>query len=407
MKILSSKVILNTNLLAVLMAGFASGLPLALTGATLQAWLTEANVNLLKIGALSFLGLPYIWKFLWSPLFDKYTVLLKDKRKGWMLLTQLLLAACLFAVAQFDPKHSLQIILLFMVCIAFLSASQDIVIDAYRTNILPVQTRGVGAAYFIFAYRMAMLVSGGVALLLADHYGWQATYKIMAGLMLLCVLATLLSPNVKTNPVTESAVFKQAFKSLLQHKAIALIMFFIVFYKLGDALALSLLTNFLLHGLGFSLSQIGLAMKSVSLVATILGAFIAGLCLVRLGLYRGLLYFGLAQAFSNLTFLGLALVGKSYSLMVSVIFIENFCSGMGTAAFMAFFMSLCAEKYTATQYAYLSALAAIGRVLLGPFAAIIVMKVGWVNFFGCAFLLSLPGMAALILLKKRVNFNVA
>lgn len=398
----------NPRILTVLFLGFSSGLPLALTGSTLQAWFTQADVNLLTIGALSLVGIPYVWKFLWSPIMDRFVPPFLGRRRGWISITQLGLCLTLFLLANMNPTVSPILIGIVALIIAFISASQDIAIDAYRTDILLPEERGLGAAVFTFSYRMAMLTSGGLALVIADHFGWRFTYELMAVLIALSTIVTYLGPEVAHEvqpPKTFKAAIVEPFLNLLQRDGIAIILLFVIFYKIGDALALSLMSNFLLHGLGFTLTQVGLTFKTVGLAATIAGALAGGILLLRMNLYWALLWFGLAQAFSNLMFMLLAYVGKSYLLMASSIFIEGFCSGMSTAAFMAFLMSLCHQRYTATQYASLSALMAIGRVFLGPFAAVMVKDLGWVNFYFWSFILCFPGIILLTLLRGRVQFN--
>jgi PAT family beta-lactamase induction signal transducer AmpG len=293
--------------------------------------------------------------------------------------------------------------------IAFFSASQDVSVDAYRADALLPEERGIGAAYYIFAYRMAILVSGALALVIADHTSWQTTYQIMAGLIALTVLGTLFAPNTHEaiTPAHNNLWFtiRNSFQDLWRRDSIVLLLLFVVFYKLGDALASSLITTFLLRGLGFNLTEVGSVYKSASIVATIIGALIGGAAMVWLGMFRSLLIFGIAQAFSTLTFIVLAMIGKNIWCMAICVFIENFCSGMGTVAFMAFMMSLCHVEYTATQYACLSALASIGRVCLGPVAGVMVLHFGWVSFYAWSFAMSFPGLFLLGLLRTKVSFN--
>lgn len=395
----------SPRLLAALLLGFSSGLPLALTGPTLQAWFTSADVNLMLIGALTLIGAPYTLKFLWSPFLDHYQLPKLGMRKGWILITQLLVACALILLANMSPVTQASLMGVVALVTAFLAATQDIAIDAYRTDVLTTNERGLGSAYFVFTYRLAMLLSGGLALVVADYYGWQLTYLLMAVLMLVLMIPTYLSPAIKHGVTRESNVFKTMFVALgdlLTREKIVLLLLFVIFYKIGDALALSLMTNFLLHGLGFTLTEVGVAYKFVSFAATILGAFVGGAILTRKNIYYGLFMFGLAQAFSNLMFVILAIVGKNFLLMAVSIFIENFCSGLSTAAFLAFLMSICNKKYSASQYALLSAIASIGRVFLGPVAAIMVENYGWVQFFTWSFVLSFPGLLLLMLMRNRV-----
>lgn len=400
-----STTIANRRLLAVMFMGFASGLPLTLTSSTLQAWFTQSNVNLLTIGALSLVGIPYLLKFLWAPLLDYFSLPRWGKRQGWVLLSQLMLAVALFFIAQLSPSTNASLMGMIALVIAFLSATQDISIDAYRTDVLSPDERGLGVSYTILTYRIAVLISGGMALVFADHLGWKLTYEMMGVLMLLSVIPTMMAPS-PTEPVPMSrsvfATAASALRDLAAHDNFIMLVLFIIFYKFGDALALQLFTNFLLHGLGFTLTEVGLAYKTVSFVATLSGAFVGGLILTRFDIFRGLLWFGLAQAFSNLMFVWLAVAGKSFLLMLTSIFIENFCSGLSTAALFAFMMSLCNRRYSATQFALLSALSSLGRVLLGPFSALMVQSFGWVAFFTWAFVFSFPGLFFLLLLKNKV-----
>lgn len=395
----------NRRIWVTLFLAFSSGLPLVLTSSTLQAWFTTTGVNLYAIGALTLVGIPYSLKFLWAPLIDRFSLPWLGRRRGWILLMQLGLCVTLFLLANMQPAVSAHWMGALALVIAILSASQDIAIDAYRADILLPEERGLGAACTIFGARMAILLSGGVALIFADHFGWRLLYEGMAVLMALCAIATYFGPETTkdiTAPKNFIAAIVQPFKDLLQRNGILVILLFVVFYKIGDALALALMSNFLLHGLGFSLTEVGIAYKTMGLLATILGAFAGGLLLTRISLYAGLLWFGMAQAFSNLMFMWLAYVGKSYLLMSSAIFIESFCSGMSTAALLAYLMSLCHQQYSATQYAFLSALFSVGRVFLGPVAALLVAYFGWTIFYFWSFIACFPGIMLLTLLRKRI-----
>lgn len=398
----------NRRIITVLLLGFSSGLPLALTGSTLQAWYTKSGVNLLTIGALSLAGIPYVWKFLWAPIMDKLVPPWWGRRRGWISLTQLGLCIALFGLSNMNPGETPGLVGIMALCIAFLGASQDIAIDAYRADILRPEERGLGAAATTFGFRIAMLTSGALALILADHVGWRLAYEIMAVLMGISILATYWGPDLPHSNDAPSS-FKEAiinpFREFKMREGIGVILLFVVLYKFGDALALSLITNFLLNGMGFTLTEIGIANKAVAISAAIAGAFVGGLCLVRMNLFSALFWFGLAQAFSNLMFMLLAYVGKNYGLMVASVFIENFCSGLSTAAFLAFLMSLCNKRYSATQFASLSALSTIGRVFLGPLAALMVTHLGWINFFFSSFLACFPGIILLSILRRKVSIN--
>ncbi len=390
----------NPRLLFVMAFGFSSGLPFALSGSTLQAWLTESHVSLMAIGFLSLVSFPYNCKFLWAPLLDRFIFPGFGRRRGWILLTQLGLALILFFLSFLHPESQLQNIGWLVLCMAFISATQDIAIDAYRADLLLPPERGLGAAYCMFAYRMATFASGGMALVLAQYWGWERTYQLMGVFMLLGMVVTYFAPEapqVSVEAHNETGVkkldfFLKPFLDLWRREHILLLCAFIILYKAGAALSVSLMTHFLLHGLGFSLAEIGVVSKAVIIIGNILGAFVGGAFLVRLGLYSSLLWFGLAQAFSILMFMLLAFAGKIFSLMVLTLFIENFCSGLSMAALLAFLMSLCHARYSATQFAFLSAIDSIGRLVAGPVAALLVTHFGWVSFYGWAFVVSLPAL---------------
>lgn len=395
----------NKRLLAILLLGFASGLPFLLTGSTLQAWYTEAGINVVAIGALSLIGMPYALKFIWAPIMDHFSFPTVGKRKGWMLLSQAFLILGLLMMGYIEPQHHPVLLSVIALFFAFFSASQDISITAYQVDILPEHERGLGVSYYVFAYRIAALLAGGGGLILAAYLGWQFTYHLMAILMLCCMVATYYIPTPNEIPLQTVTLYQttlQALRELLNRDHIILILLFIVLYKIGDALALTLITNFLLHGLGFTLAEVGLVYKSVSFVAMVAGGFVGGVILLRWSIYRALMIFGLAQALSTLLFVILALSGKQYGLMAVTVFIENFCSGLSTAALFTYMLSLCSISYSASQYALLSAIASLGRIFLGPITGLMVESLGWPAFFLWSFALSLPGLVLLLLIKDKV-----
>ncbi len=393
----------NRRIAVLLPLGFASGLPLALTSGTLQAWLTVAGVDLRTIGIFALVGLPYTLKFLWAPLMDRFTLPWLGRRRGWMIATQLALVTAIAAMGAIGPGDVIWALGIVALMLAFTSASQDIVFDAYRTDTLQAQERGFGAGVSVMGYRIAMLVSGAMALILSDHIGWRNTYFLMAGVMLIGVAATMFSPEPAA-PASTPRTLTEAVRGPLQEffsRSTAMpLLVLIVLYKLGDAFAGSLTTAFLIRGVEFSVTEVGVVNKGMGLMATLLGALVGGALMVKLGLFRSLLAFGILQAVSNLSFMVLAWVGKSYPLMVSAVAFENLSGGMGTAAFVALLMSLCDHRYTATQYALLSALAALGRVFVGPPSGYLVEAVGWPVFFFITFLAALPGLWLLWLMRN-------
>jgi PAT family beta-lactamase induction signal transducer AmpG len=397
----------SRKIFILLLLGFSSGLPLALTAGTLQAWLTVEGVDLRTIGIFALVGQPYTYKFLWAPLMDRYRIPFLGRRRGWLALTQVSLLATIAWMGTLSPQQSPWLLAGVALLVAFLSSSQDIVFDAYRADVLAAQERGAGAAVSVLGYRIAMLVSGGLALILADGIlGWTATYWLMAGFMLIGLAATWSAPEPDAPPKAPRTLADAVIEPLREYftrPAAITLLLVIILYKLGDAFAGSLTTAFLLRGAGFSLTEVGLVNKWLGVGATILGALAGGALMARLGLFRSLLLFGILQAFTNLGFMLLAISGKSYALMILVIAAENLCGGMGTAAFVALLMAMCDRRFSATQYALLSALASLGRVYVGPAAGYLAEAYGWTNFFLLTFIVALPGVAMLWWQRARIE----
>jgi MFS transporter, PAT family, beta-lactamase induction signal transducer AmpG len=376
-------------------AGFSSGLPLALTGGTLQAWMTVAGVDLRTIGVFALVGLPYTLKFFWSPLMDRFVPPWMGRRRGWMFLTQGALLLGIAAMAFGNPGTAPWALGAAALLVAFLSASQDIVIDAYRTDVLREPERGLGAAVFVTGYRIAMLVSGALALIFSERIGWRNTYLLMACLMAVGIATTVFGPEPEVR-VTPPKSLQEAvigpLKDFFSRRAAGALLLLIVLYKLGDAYAGTLTTAFLIRGVGFSPTEVGTINKGFGLISLIAGAMFGGTLMVRLGLYRSLLIFGILQAISNLSFMVLSWVGKSYAMLVFTVGFENVCGGMGTSAFVALLMAMCDHRYTATQYALLSSLAALGRIFVAPTSGYVVESVGWGVFFFFTAVTALPGL---------------
>jgi len=504
------------RLLVVAVLGFASGLPLALTGQALQAWLSVEGVDIATIGFLSLVGLPYTFKFLWAPLMDRFELWpALGRRRGWLVLSQLALALALWALASTSPTGALQAFALLAVAVAFISASQDVVIDAYRTDLLPPAERGLGASLNVLGYRLAMILSGGVALIWTDAtqgsgWTWPQVYRFMAGLMAgAAVLSALVLPRLPapaaaadhaprssarndllgfaavvaavvvgylatlqaftplakallgpwlaagtlsatlqarwidllallmgiglTLPLAAWAARRARFATLLDglgsyfaQPGAAAFLLFIVLYKLGDAFAGALMTPFLLKTMAFSSAEVGVVNKIIGLWLTLGGALLGGLLMLRLGLWRALLLFGVLQAVSNLGFWWLAVQGKgslpglgipAFDLgfvalaqptqvdggLLMVIAFENLSGGMGTAAFLAFLMSLTQQRFTATQFAMLSAFASVGRVWVGPLAGVLAESIGWPLFFIVSTVVALPALGMLWWMRAAVR----
>ena len=538
------------RMLMIWVLGFASGLPLALSGTAMQAWLTVDGIDIATIGFLSLVGLPYTFKFLWAPLMDRFEPPFFGRRRGWLVCTQLGLAATLLAMSALSPASDVQGFALLAVLLSFLSASQDVVIDAYRTDVVTPEERGLASSLGVFGYRLAMVLSGGVAMVWADPlsgsgWSWNSVYQVMAGIMLAAAVASLLllpavpkdnvaptsdarndlkgfaalllavvigyqftshvlapladrvltplfpsqvastvvakapapllgkpaanlapaaavaapvlgkapvvalvdNPDKKkwvdllslllgmavTVPLAWWAAQKARFETLnrslgnyFSMEAAGSFLALIILYKLGDAFAGALTTTFLLKGAGFAQAEIGVVNKVIGIWLTIVGALAGGALMLRLGLYRSLMAFGVLQLLSNLGFWLVAVSGKgawgSFTLpafdwlivalkdssqvdylLLFAVAVENLSSGMGTAAFVAFLMALCNQKFTATQFALLSAFAAVGRVWVGPLSGVLTESIGWPAFFLFSTAAALPGLLMLAKLKARVQ----
>ncbi|UDM16559.1 MFS transporter [Vogesella sp. XCS3] len=536
------------RMLMIWVLGFASGLPLALSGTAMQAWLTLDGIDVATIGFLSLVGLPYTFKFLWAPLMDRFEPPWLGRRRGWLVLTQLGLAAVLMAMSGMQPASDVQGFALLAVLLSFLSASQDVVIDAYRTDVVQPAERGLASSLGVFGYRLAMVLSGGIAMVWADPlngngWSWGTVYQVMAAIMLAAAVISLLfvppvpkdnvapvsdarndlkgfaavllavvigyqftahvaaplaervvapfypavtetpaspaanpapatpvastvvaktaeaakpaadkgdkkgNPNQKkwvdllslllgmafTLPLAWWAAQKARFDTLnrslgnyFSMEAAGAFLALIILYKLGDAFAGALTTTFLLKGAGFAQAEIGVVNKVIGIWLTIVGALAGGALMLRLGLYRSLMAFGVLQLLSNLGFWLVAVSGKgawgSFTLpafdwlivalkdssqvdylLLFAVAVENLSGGMGTAAFVAFLMALCNQKFTATQFALLSAFSAVGRVWVGPLSGVLTESIGWPAFFLFSTAAALPGLLMLARLKSRVQ----
>lgn len=481
--------------LAVLFLGFASGLPLALTGQAMQAWLTMDGIDIATIGFFGLVGIPYTFKFLWAPLMDRFEPPLLGRRRGWLVTTQLALAAILFLMATLTPKADTALFAWVAVLVAFLSASQDVVIDAYRSDILPAAERGLGASLTVTGYRIGMILSGGVALIWADQWqSWGRVYQIMAMFMAVAAVISLffipkvssevkplnskiasewrgffamlvavvigiyvakyalillgLNPEDKNKwiqllfvlmqivvalPFALWAARKAGFETLnhslesyFSQAGAWSFLILIVLYKLGDAFAGSLTTPFLLKGMMFTQAEIGLVNKIIGIWLTILGGIAGGFLMLRLGLLRSLLVFGVLQILSNFGFYLLSIMHKGAwggvfihpfdwgfialkegatldYLLMSAVAVENISGGMGTAALVALLMALCNKRFSATQFALLSALTAVGRIYVSPVSGVLSESIGWSAFFLFSVLVGLPGMLMVWYKRKEID----
>jgi PAT family beta-lactamase induction signal transducer AmpG len=395
----------NRRIGVMLPLGFASGLPLALTAGTLQAWLTDEGVDLSTIGWFGLVGLPYALKFLWAPFMDRFVPPWLGRRRGWMLVTQAGLMAGVAAMALTSPRDALPMVGVLALLVAFLSASQDIVFDAYRTDLLASHERGLGAAVWVAGYRVALLAAGSAALFIAHAFGWSSAYLAMAGLMLIGLVTIVLCSEPDAPPAIPATMAEAVWGPLAEffsRPMAGALIGLLLLYKLGDAFAASLTTPFLIQGLGFEKTDVGVA-RGIGLGATILGAMIGGMAMARWSLAKSLLVFGAGQALSNLAFVVLALTGKQYGMLIATVVIENLAGGMGTAAFVALVMSLCDHRFTATQFALLTSLESLNRIWLGVPAAKLVEALDWGAFFFVTILASLPGLWVAWRLRRQLS----
>jgi PAT family beta-lactamase induction signal transducer AmpG len=396
---------LNPKMMLMLVLGFSSGLPLALTGSTLSAWLVATGVDIKTIGLFSLVGLPYAFKFAWSPLMDRFIPPFLGRRRGWMLMTQLVLIAFISSLGFFNPASMPIMIAMLAMGLAFFSASQDIVLDAYRTEYLKPEERGAGAGVWIMGYRIAILISGAAALILSDFLSWRLVYIIMGMTMAVGCIATLLAPEpLKTNPGIETIeppkTIRDAvilpFVEFFRRPGAIDILLFIIIYKIGDVAAAQMTTPFILKYIGFSRTELGTIYKGFGMAATIGGTLIGGAIMSRWNLKRALFIFGVLQGVSTLSFILLEFTGRQIWALCFVIGTENLCGGMGTAAYTALLMGLCNRKFTATQYALLSSLMAVSRYVTGTPTGYMVEWWGWTIFFIVCTLAALPGLLLLL-----------
>lgn len=403
---------LNRRILICVFLGFTSGLPLFVLINLLQAWLAKSELDIKSIGLFALVMFPYTWKFLWSPLMDRFHFGWLGRRRGWMLLTQVGLLFSIGIMGAFDPLTQIRWVVVVACVIAFLSASQDIVVDAFRREILHDNELGLGSAVHVNAYKVAGLVPGALSLILADQMPWQTVFWITAAFMLPGLLCTLMveEPKIYGQPpknIGEAVVLP--FKEFIARGGWSnalWVLAFIFWYKLGDSMATALATKFYID-LGFSMTEIGVVSKTVSFWASIAGGVLGGIWMVRMGINRALWIFGVLQAVAILGFAWQATVGVNTFVLAIVIGFEAFAVGLGTAAFVAYIMRETDPRFTATQFALFTSLAAVPRTFINATVGMIVDYTGWFNFFLLCFVLALPGMLMLPKIapwrEKKIN----
>jgi PAT family beta-lactamase induction signal transducer AmpG len=397
------------RMLICVFTGFSSGLPLYLLLNLLPAWLRTEGVNLKVIGAFALIQFPYTWKFLWSPFLDRYVVPTFGRRRGWMLLTQLALLGMIAWMGTLSPRDELSWVIYAATVIAFLSATQDVAIDAYRRELLSNAELGLGNAVHVNAYRIAGLVPGSLALILADRLPWTLVFAVTAlfmlpGMVMTLLVAEPLMTGVRPKTLRDAVV--EPFREFIGRAGVRsalLVLGFIFFYKLGDSMCTALATPFYLD-MGFSKSDIGLIAKNAGLWPSVAGGLLGGLWMLKLGINRGLWLFGIVQVVSIFGFAWLSHIGPftqidmpARAALALVIGFEALGVGLGAAAFVAYIARATHPAYTATQFALFSSLAAVPRTFLNATTGWLVEQLGWFGFFLLCALLALPGM--LLLLK--------
>jgi PAT family beta-lactamase induction signal transducer AmpG len=398
----------DKRILAVLLMSFASGLPFNLSGSgfAFQAWLASENVDLKSIGFFSLVALPYFFKFLWAPLLDRYLPPLLGRRRGWILVFQACLAVAIGVMGFSSPAQEPCLLAVLGLLVVFLSASQDIVIDAYRVDTIPSSERGPAAAAAAWGYRTASILASTVLVIIAAHTSWHFAFLVIAVIMAATMLSTFWAPEPETSgapPKTLADAVWHPLRNLVSQKGAWGFLLLVLIYKAGDAFALSLYSAFMIKGVGFSLDELSIAGKANMTVSTILGVTFGGWVYMRWGMFRSLLVFGIGQSVSNLMYTVLALSGKKLWLMALATTLDTGVGGMGQAAFVGFLMSLCNPAFSATQYALLSAIASLARITTGAIAGTLVSHIGWPKFFVVTCLTAVPGLILLVILRRPLQ----
>ena len=393
------QVVLSRRMFVALVMGFSCGLPLLLTMGVLQTWMKDEGMDLTLIGLINLVQIPYTWKFIWAPVTDRFALPFLGRRRGWLLISQLALIVSIAVLGYSNPVNHFWIMTLMAMLTAFFSATQDIVVDAYRREDLPDEELGLGSSAYIFGYRLGTMLAAGGGLIMADHIPWSMVYQIMAACMLIGVLATILAPEpvtgIKAPDTLKNAVI-EPFVEYFKREGAIWMLAFILLYKLGDNMASGITAPFYLD-IGFTKTEIGTVVKIFGMWAIIIGALLGGSLMLRLGINRSLWIFGFLQALSTAGFAVLAQIGTSIPALAAVIMFENITSGMGSAAQLAFMASITDKRFTATQYALLSSLAAFPRVIASAPTGYLAKHMGWEAFFVSCALIAIPGM--LLLLK--------
>jgi len=395
----SLHIIFSRRMLVAFIMGFSCGLPLLLTMGVLQAWMKDEGIDLTLIGLINLVQIPYTWKFLWAPIMDRYTLPFLGRRRGWLLIAQLALIGSIIGLGFSNPANHFWMMVIMAMLVAFFSATQDIIVDAYRREDLSDRELGLGSSLYISGYRLGQMLAAGGGLIMADHIPWSMVYLVMAMFMLIGVIVTIIAPepiiSTETPGTIKDAVI-EPFVEYFKRRDALWMLAFILLYKIGDNMVSGITIPFFLE-IGFTKTQIGAVVKIFGMWAIVLGALVGGTIMIRLGINRSLWVFGFLQAISSACFAILAQIGPSIPALSAVIAFENISMGMGSAAQLAFMASITDKKFTATQYALLSSLAAIPRVIASAPTGYIAKHIGWETFFIMCALIAIPGM--LLLLK--------
>src|SRR5210317_1368789 len=394
-----AKDIFNKKSLICIFTGFTSGLPLFILISLLPAWLRSSGLDLKAIGLFALIQFPFTWKFLWAPLFDRFSFAM-GRRRGWLIIFQLLLLLTIALAGFINPVSQLTSVAIISIVIAFFSASQDVVIDAYRRELLLDHELGLGNAVHVNAYKIASLVPGSLSLVLADFFAWNFVFIVTALFMLPGIIMTLLvsEPKLKiASPKTLKEAVIEPLKEFKNRKGLnsaLMILLFIFLYKIGDSMATALATPFYLD-LGFSMTEIGLIAKNAGLWPGIIGGLLGGIWMIKLGINKALWVFGFMQMFATLSFAWLASVGDNNIVLAITVGLEFFAAGLGTTAFVAYIAKTTNPSYTATQFALFTSLASVPRTLTNASTGYLVEFFGWQTFFIFCFIIAIPGMLLL------------
>jgi PAT family beta-lactamase induction signal transducer AmpG len=398
-------VLSSPKMIAILVLGAASGFPNQITESALQAWLKDSGATNTTIGVLSYVALPYLLKFLWAPFIDRYPVPLLGRRRGWVLLTQIALALTIALFAFQNPALSLTPVAVCALIIVFCSATQDIAFDAYRTDVSAPHERGLAAAANNLGYRTSAWIAAALVLVIADYFGWRIGFLLLAIVMACFCIATLLAPEpayAHATPRSLRESVTEPLKELLGTPSAVALILLIVLFKVGDAFALRLFTPFMMD-VGFTKTEIALVLKALFTVSAIVGAVLGGIWMVKLGLLRSMIIFGILQTVTNLLYYALALTGKSYPLMTAAVVLDNVAGSMGNIASVALIMALCDVRYSAFQYALLSSFALLPRYMLGGPAGWLADAGGWDTYYIVSFLLAIPGLVMVWFMRRHIS----